>query len=56
MEIVGPSWRVFAGIVIEYFWAGGSMLIAGVAYGVRDWFTLQLVLSVPMAIFITSIW
>ena len=49
MEIVGPSWRVFAGFVIEYFWAGGYIAVAGVAYFLRDWRKLQLALSIPLA-------
>ena len=48
MEFVGPTWRVFTGIYIEYVWAVGYMIIAGIAYAIRDWDKLQLAISVPM--------
>jgi len=47
LEIVGQPWRVHAGISIEYYWAGGYMLYALVAYAIRDWFTLHLVTATP---------
>lgn len=50
VEMVGPKWRVFAGIVIEYFWAFGYVLIAAIAYGIRDWRMLALAISVPQAL------
>ena len=48
VEMVGPRWRLHTGIMIEYFWAAGYMLIALIAYYVRDWRHLQLCLCVPI--------
>jgi OCT family organic cation transporter-like MFS transporter 4/5 len=42
MEIVGPSKRVWAGIVIEYFFAIGLVVLAGVAYALRDWVYIEI--------------
>ncbi|KAJ8314448.1 hypothetical protein KUTeg_006598 [Tegillarca granosa] len=37
MELVGPSKRKLAGIIVEYFFALGLVLLSGVAYLIRDW-------------------
>ena len=29
--MVGPSYRVFAGIGVEYFWAAGYVVLAGIS-------------------------
>ena len=47
IEIVGPSWRVFSGYVIQYYWAAGYLIVAGLAYVLRDWRHLQLALCTP---------
>jgi hypothetical protein len=42
--------RTFAGIVIEYFFALGQLVLVFIAYFVRDWQTLSwivIVLTVP---------
>jgi len=52
VEMMGPSMRTYAGIIIEFFFAGGSMLLALMAYYLRDWVWLQLAASVPMCIFL----
>ena len=45
--MVGPSYRVFAGIGIEYFWAAGYVLLAGLAFLIGKWVPLQLATSCP---------
>nr|XP_002739655.2 PREDICTED: organic cation transporter protein-like [Saccoglossus kowalevskii] len=55
-ELVGPSKRVFTGIVIEFFFSFGYMLLAGLAYLIRYWWKLQLTLAVPASIFLTFWW
>jgi OCT family organic cation transporter-like MFS transporter 4/5 len=56
MEIVGPSKRVWAGIVIEYFFAIGLVVLAGVAYALRDWVYIEIATSVPAAFFLLYWW
>ncbi|OWF44712.1 organic cation transporter protein-like isoform X2 [Mizuhopecten yessoensis] len=56
LEFVGPSKRMWAGIVIELFWASGTMLLALLAYLIRDWKYLNLVVSVPPVLFLSYIW
>lgn len=56
MEIVGPSKRLWAGIVIEYFFALGLVLLCLVGYLVRQWKYNEIVLSVPSAIILVYWW
>ncbi|XP_071956980.1 organic cation transporter protein-like [Antedon mediterranea] len=50
-ELVGPSKRTFAGIVIEFYFAGGYMILALLAYLIRDWKYLQLAMTLPMLLY-----
>ncbi|GFR97709.1 organic cation transporter protein [Elysia marginata] len=45
MEIVGPSKRRIAGIVIEMFWCIGLFIETGIAYSLRDWSHFQITIS-----------
>ncbi|ESO84074.1 hypothetical protein LOTGIDRAFT_108247 [Lottia gigantea] len=56
VEMVGPSKRTFAGIVIEMFWCIGLFILSMVAFLVRDWSTLQLSLSVPSTLLLIMFW
>ncbi|XP_055889284.1 organic cation transporter protein-like [Biomphalaria glabrata] len=47
MELVGPRKRKYAGIIKECFWVLGHFLLIAIAYGLRDWRHLQIVLSIP---------
>ena len=48
-ELVGPKWKTVVGNLVEIPFALGEALIGLVALaGVRDWKTLQIVLSVPV--------
>ncbi|XP_036421557.1 organic cation transporter protein [Colossoma macropomum] len=59
--VLGTEWtstkrRMLAGIFTDYFFGFGYMLLAGVAYLIRDWRKLQLAISVPGFLFIFYIW
>jgi OCT family organic cation transporter-like MFS transporter 4/5 len=56
VELVGPGKRLFAGVVNEIFFAVGLVLLAGVAFGLRDWFWIELALSIPTVVFISFWW
>ncbi|CAF3321048.1 unnamed protein product [Rotaria sp. Silwood2] len=54
VEIVGPEQRLFTGIVIEYFFAGGELILLGFAYFIRSWRLLNTalaILSIPFLFF-----
>ncbi|XP_059412345.1 solute carrier family 22 member 13 [Carassius carassius] len=59
--VLGTEWtctqkRMLAGIFTDYFFGFGYMLLAGVAYLIRDWRKLQLAISAPGFLFIFYIW
>ncbi|GFR97716.1 organic cation transporter protein [Elysia marginata] len=45
MELVGPSQRRVANIVIEMFWCVGLFMVTGIAYLLRDWRYFQIKIS-----------
>ena len=51
MEMVGPKWRVFIGMVKAYFWSGGYISLALLGFVIRDWFILQLIMCIPCVLF-----
>ncbi|XP_033124209.1 organic cation transporter protein-like [Anneissia japonica] len=55
-EMVGPSWRTFIGITIEYFYTFGYIILAGVAYALRDWKNIELALSLPSILLFSYYW
>ncbi|XP_065147373.1 solute carrier family 22 member 13 [Paramisgurnus dabryanus] len=59
--VLGTEWtctqrRMLAGIFTDYFFGFGYMLLAGMAYFIRDWRKLQLAISAPGFLFIFYIW
>ncbi|XP_067674285.1 organic cation transporter protein-like isoform X1 [Haliotis asinina] len=52
VEMVGPSKRALIGISIEYFFALGFVVLAGMAYLIRDWRYLDIAVSAPSALFL----
>lgn len=51
MEMVGASYRLFAGVVVQMFFSVGFMLTAGFAYFIHDWRWLQIALTLPGLLF-----
>lgn len=56
MEMVGPSKRFYAGVVVQYFFTLGYMLTALFAYLITDWRQLQIALSLPGLLFLLYWW
>ncbi|XP_029647981.1 organic cation transporter protein [Octopus sinensis] len=52
IEIVGPTYRKITGILFEFFFAFGFVLLAGLAYLIRDWEYLELAVSLPSITYI----
>ena len=56
MELVGPSKRMWAGVVIEYFFALGLLVLGLVAYFIRDWKYIEMAVAFPNVIYLTYWW
>uniref|UniRef100_A0A3Q3XGE6 Major facilitator superfamily (MFS) profile domain-containing protein n=1 Tax=Mola mola TaxID=94237 RepID=A0A3Q3XGE6_MOLML len=59
--VLGTEWtctkkRMLAGISTDYAFGLGYMLLAGIAYMIRDWRKLQLAISAPGFLLIFYIW
>lgn len=56
MELVGPAHRKVASVITGAFYAIGQIILGSVAFGIRDYKTLQLVISIPGIIFVAYWW
>jgi hypothetical protein len=56
MEYVGPDYRMAAGIVIEFFFAAGEILVGVVAYWIRDWVPIQIIFHASGIVFFSYFW
>ncbi|XP_005104628.1 organic cation transporter protein-like [Aplysia californica] len=56
MELLGPAKRAMAGMLTMVGWVIGMFLITLMAYFVRDWWTLQLIMSSPTILFLSYYW
>ncbi|GFR86718.1 organic cation transporter protein [Elysia marginata] len=56
MEMVGPNYRMFAGIFIEIFWCAGLFALVGAAYWIRYWKYLVAAMTSPCLLFLLYIW
>ncbi|KAJ9601405.1 hypothetical protein L9F63_000429, partial [Diploptera punctata] len=56
MEMVGPSKRLYAGVICQFFFSTGYILTAAFAYFIKDWRMLQLALSLPGIVFLSYWW
>lgn len=60
-DLAGTEWtcpkkRMLAGIITDYAFNAGYMLLAGVAYLIRDWRKLQLAISAPGFLLFFYVW
>ncbi|GLG96485.1 Organic cation transporter protein [Gryllus bimaculatus] len=56
MEMVGPSKRLVAGVIVQAFFTLGYILTAAFAYFIRDWRLLQGAVSLPGIVFFSYWW
>lgn len=56
MEMVGPRYRLLAGVVCQMFFSLGYMLTAAFAYFITDWRNLQIALTIPGVVFFCYWW
>lgn len=56
MEMVGPSWRMFAGVVSMMFFSVGFMITAAFAYFFSDWRHFQIAITLPGVLFMCYYW
>ncbi|XP_043580919.1 organic cation transporter 1-like isoform X2 [Bombus pyrosoma] len=56
LELMGPRYRTFAGMVISMFFASAMSLLAVLGYLLRHWFTLSLATSVPFVLLFSYYW
>lgn len=61
VDLIGTEWtypkkRMLAGIITDYAFNLGYMLLAGIAYFIRDWRKLQLAISAPGFLLFFYIW
>lgn len=50
-ELVGPSYRVLAGFLIQGFYSIGYMALSGVAYLIYDWRYIEVAITLPVVLF-----
>jgi len=53
IEMVGKSKRVLCGVVIEFFFVVGELLLVVIAWYLRDWRKIYLVASAPTLLFLS---
>ncbi|VDI31068.1 MFS transporter, OCT family, solute carrier family 22 (organic cation transporter), member 4/5 [Mytilus galloprovincialis] len=56
LEMVGPSKRNWAGIVIHMFFAVGLVYLAGMGYFLRNWQHVGLAIAAPCVLFLCYWW
>lgn len=55
-EFVGVKHRHVAGTCLWYAWALSLLSLSGIAYLIRDWRTLTIVVSAPGLLFLGAWW
>jgi hypothetical protein len=47
--MVGPKKRLYSGVVVNYFFASGEIVLVIFAYFIRDWRTLSWAILIPIS-------
>jgi len=53
VELVGPKYRVFCGVFIEFFFVCGELILAFLAWYFRDWKKMTLAYMIPSIVFVS---
>lgn len=56
MEMVGPSYRLFAGVAVQMFFSFGYIVTAAFAYFYTDWREFQIAITLPGLVFMCYYW
>ncbi|XP_023218037.1 organic cation transporter protein-like [Centruroides sculpturatus] len=56
METVGPEFRSAYGLGYNFGWALGYILLPGIAWWLRDWFYIQMAITIPCFVLVASWW
>ncbi|GFS61151.1 organic cation transporter protein [Nephila pilipes] len=56
IEMVSPAYRSMVGVAINFGWCLAFISLPGVAWIIRDWFWLQLAVTLPKLLFISVFW
>ena len=55
-EICGPKYRTWFGILTQFPFGIGAAILPLIAYFVRQWVTLQIVIAVPSVLLVLYFW
>ena len=55
-EICGPKYRTWFGILTQFPFGIGAAILPLIAYFVRQWVTLQIVIAVPSVLLVLYYW
>lgn len=55
-ELVGPKYRKWVGLSNNFFYAFGQMILAGIAFGIREWRLIEITISVIPIIYFSYYW
>lgn len=56
MEVVGPELRSIYGIAVQFGWCLGFVSLPAIAWLLRDWFWIQIALTIPCLILLAIWW
>ncbi|GFT35489.1 organic cation transporter protein, partial [Nephila pilipes] len=54
MEIIGPQYRSRYGMIVNLGWCFGYISLPGIARLLRDWFWIQIVVTLPSILLLSS--